>query len=301
MIMKRINFLVFISAFFLVAFTGVRSLAQDECDNTVRIKVRKKIDGKKYAEIDTMLCCPVLAIMSFHNCPDPEMMDSLQKEIDEFMKAFHEKHQERMERMQECMKEIKPELEMLCDSMHKYKMKLVVPGMHLLDSLENCDWHSHYFCLDSMGVRCLRDHLKMVDTLHRKIIIGLDSFDIEEFDIDIEMDIDLDSLLDSYRKSIMKLNCPDIFRILDDCGNDESFPDGILESHWNLTEDAICMENSPAPRLEYKNDKVLVVKEDASGRVTKVVILNSDGEIFDVIKGEDARNYLSSGKAMTLV
>ena len=45
-------------------------------------------------------------------------------------------------------------------------------------------------------------------------------------------------------------------------------------------------------KMEYKDGKVIIIREDERGMVKKVIIMNSDGETVDVKEGKEAREFM---------
>lgn len=261
-----------------------------EKENEVRIRIRKKLDGKNIERIDTLRFAHHDSIKALWYSFDHEKMDSIQKEIKRKMEAFREEHQhdiqEHMEKVRRHMKHIRPEMEKLRDSLQKHRIEVLIPKLDHLDSLKHPD---------------LDIHLRHLDSLGKKMIIRLDSLNKFYFDMDVEMDFDLDSLMEKEQLSAEIPDSIEVPIVLHELDIGEHIRRGMRHMPKYLFDKEFEDDFENESQLKYKDGKVLIIKTDVEGEVTKVVIMNAGGETVDVKEGEEAREFmLEEGEEISL-
>jgi hypothetical protein len=287
--MKRMYNIVAVIAI-LVGLLVSTILFGQEKENEVRIRIRKKLDGKNIERIDTLRFAHRDSIKALWYSFDHEKMDSIQKEIKRKMEAFREKHQQdihkHMEEVRRHMKHIRPEMEKLRESLHKHRIEVLIPKLDHLDSLKHPE---------------LDIHLKHLDSLGKKMIIRLDSLDEFEFDMDVEMDFDLDSLMEKEHLSVVMPDSINVPIVLHELDIGEHIRRGMRHIPKFIFEKEFENDFENESQIKYKDGKVLIIKTDLKGEVTKVIIMNADGETVDVKEGQEAREFmLEEGEEISL-
>ena len=277
--MKRIQNKFTPIAMLLGIFFCSTGVAQEKEEaHEIRIEIQKEIEGKM-KQIDTILRLHEDSLRTFWYSLDHEKMDSLREELHRKMEVVHRKH---MREVREKMKRIRPKMERLRDSMERHRIEVILPKMRKLDSLR-------------------KEGIQMdLDSLHRKIIIRMDSLDIQDMDIDVN--IDTDSLQRVIRKSLRHLDSLDIEEHLRGLDLEDHVHAAMHHAHSWIDEGDF---GSPGDRngidLKYLNGKVLKIKTDSRGRVIKVIILSPDGETLEVKEGKEAREFMTrDGERVTI-
>jgi hypothetical protein len=287
--MKRMYNIVAVIAV-LVGLLVSTILVGQEKENEVCIRIRKKLDGKNIERIDTLRFAHHDSIKALWYSFNHEKMDSIQKEIKRKMEDFREKHhhdiQKHMEEVRRHMKHIRPEMKKLRDSLHKHRIEVLIPKLDHLDSLKHLDMDIHLRHLDSLG---------------KKMIIRLDSLDQFDFDIDVEMDFDPDSLMEKEHLSVEMPDSIDVTIALHELDIREHIRRGMRHMPKFIFEKEFENDFENETQLKYKNGKVLIIKTDLQGEVTKIIIMNADGQMVDVKEGEEAREFmLEEGEEISL-
>jgi len=251
-------------ALLLGIFICSTAVAQEEEVHEIRIKIQKEVEGQK-KKIDTILRLHEDSLRAYRYSLDHEKMDSLREELHKKMEFVQQKH---MREVREKMERIRPEMERLRDSMERCRIEVIMPNMHKLDSLRR---------------EGLKVHLENLDSLHRKMIVRIDS-----------LDIDTDSIRRVIHKSLRHLDSLDIGKHLETLDLEDHINGAIRHARiWIDEEDFGSYGNRNGTDLEYLNGKVLKIKTDSRGRVTKVIILDADGKTLEVKEGREARDFMT--------
>jgi len=278
--MKRIQIKLSAVVLLLGMFICSTAVAQEEEAHEIRIKIQKEMEGKM-KQIDTILRLHEDSLRTYWYSLDHEKLDSLREALHRKMEFVEQKH---MREIREKMERMRPEMERLRDSMKRHRIEVILPQMRKLDSLRR---------------EGLQLHLENLDSLHRKMIIRIDSLDIQDMDIDVN--IDTDSIQRVIRKSLRHLDSLDIGKHLSDLDLQGHVHEGLRHAYIWIDEDLSHESYGNGTDLKYLDGKVLKIKTDPRGRVVKVIILSPDGETLEVKEGKEAREFITrDGERVTI-
>ncbi len=154
------------------------------------------------------------------------------------------------------------------------------------------------YSLDHERLDSLREeiHRKMeeidLDSLHRKMIIRMDSLGEKDFDIDVE--INSDSIRRAIDQSLKMLDSLDIGEHLKALALDSQIRAAMHHARVWIDEGGVGSEGDRhGTDLKHLDGKVLKIKTDSRGRVVKVIILSPDGETLEVKEGKEAREFMT--------
>lgn len=155
-----------------------------------------------------------------------------------------------------------------------------------------------WYSLDHERLDSLREeiHRKMeeidLDSLHRKMIIRIDSLGEKGFDIDVEINSDsIRRAIDHSLKMLDSLNIGEHLKALD---LDSQIRAAMHHARVWIDEGDFGSEGDRnGTDLKYLEGKVLKIKTDSRGRVVKVIILSPDGETLEVKEGKEAREFMT--------
>lgn len=276
--MKRIPFTLSMMALMLGVFFSGTAAGQEEEAHELRIRIQKEVEGK-LKKIDTILSIHEDSMRTYWYSLDHERLDSIREEIHRKMEEIDRVH---LRKVREKMKDLRPEMERLRDSLERHRIEVIIPRMHQLDSLR-------------------KEGLKIdLDSLHRKMIIRMDSLGEKDFDLDVE--INSDSIRRAIDKSLKMLDSLDIGEQLGALDLDDHIRAAMYHARvWMDDGDFGSEGDRNGTDLKFLDGKVLKIKTDSRGRVVKVIILSPDGETLEVKEGREAREFMTrDGERVTI-
>jgi hypothetical protein len=278
--MKR--FIPFLALTLLLAsiLPGGTLKGQEKSQDAIRIIIQKKIDGE-LQKIDTILQIQQDSLKTVWYAFNEEKMDSLRGKMHQKMalkmKVLEKEH---LESIREEMRRLQPRMERLRDSLEKHRIEVVIPRLERLDSLRQHD----------LDIR-----FKRLDSLHRHMIIRMDSVGDHELDIEVDVQMNLDSILGHTHRTLRDLDSLRLPRI-PELDLDKYLEASLGHAHHFMVDPYRGRENDDDRQetdIQYRDGKVLQIKTDSRGRVKKVIILGPEGETMDIKEGKDAREFMT--------
>ena len=115
------------------------------------------------------------------------------------------------------------------------------------------------------------------------------------------MDFDRDSLMEKDHLSVEMPDSLEVPIVLHELNLEEHIRRGMKHIPKFIPDKGFEDDFENESQLKYKDGKVLIIKTDLHGEVTKVIIMNADGETVDVKEGEGAREFiLEEGEEISL-
>jgi len=274
------TFIKHIASLLLIGLVSCSLYAQK--DNEIKIKIIKNKDGKTQV-IDTIIPFTGDSAIAFWNEEEHEI---LIHKMDSCMKKAHEKLRNInmdsiMQEVEAKMKDIDIHIKKhLNDSIMEHRHKIIKEKLGRLDSVHKYE---------------LKKHRKHLDSIHEHLwIMTPDS--LGEFDFELQMNID--SIIKNSHKSLLMLDSLNLPHSLPDVGKiQKSIKEGLKHLDYHM-----MIENHEGEKpkshsvTKYLDGKILKIKTDGKGTITKVIIMSPDGKHIDVKKNEEARKFINENE-----
>jgi hypothetical protein len=270
------TFIKHIALLLLIGLISCSLYAQK--DNDVKIKIIKNKDGKTQV-IDTIIPFPADSAFAFWNEEEHEI---LIHKMDSCMKNAHKKL--RNINMDSIMQEVEAKVKdidvhikkHLNDSIMKHRHKMIRKKLGRLDSL-----HKHEF----------KQHQKHLDSIHEQLwIMKPDSMG----DFEFELKMNIDSIIKNSHKSLIMLDSLNLPHSLPDVEQiQKSIKEGLEQMDYFMMIESHDDEKPKAHSVtKYLDGKLLKIKTDGAGTITKVIIISPDGKHIEVKKNKEAREFI---------